>query len=298
MLPWCFGAIKLAEAAPGAGFRAVEARAAIGATGLRLSVGPSSGLGRAFAEMLLAEGVQVWGTSRSAERLPACAGFHPVVLELADGPAAEDIYRTADAEAGGFSLVINNAGCGVFGAFAQTDFSYWQNQLEIMLVNTARLSHTALQSMQRRGHGALVNISSLAAEFPLPYQSAYNMVKSGLSALNESLMYEFAGSGVIVIDFRPGDFRTNSEHAVVRPAALSSAAADPRASRVWSEFVRLMQAAPPPAGAAQALRRALLRGRSGTVRVGSFFQATVAPFLARFGSLRLRRRIQAGYFGL
>ncbi|HEY4302425.1 MAG TPA: SDR family NAD(P)-dependent oxidoreductase [Candidatus Didemnitutus sp.] len=261
--------------------------------------GASSGLGRAFAEMLLAEGVQVWGTSRQAERLPTHTGFRPVVLELADGPAAEGIYRAADAEAGGFALVINNAGCGVFGAFAQTDFSHWQNQLEIMLVNTARLSHTALQSMQRRGHGALVNISSLAAEFPLPYQSAYNMVKSGLSALNESLMYEFAGSGVIVIDFRPGDFRTNSEQAVVHPASpLPSAAADPRAGRVWSEFVRLMRAAPPPAEAAQALRRALLRGRSGTVRVGSFFQATVAPFLARFGSLRLRRRIQAGYFGL
>ena len=48
--------------------------------------------------------------------------------------------------------------------------------------------------------------------------------------------------------------------------------------------------------AAVALRRALLRQRSGTVRIGRFFQAVLAPFLARFGSLGLRRRIQAGYF--
>ena len=51
-----------------------------------------------------------------------------------------------------------------------------------------------------------------------------------------------------------------------------------------------------PAHAAAALRRALLRQRSGTVRMGRFFQAVVAPFSARFGSLPLKRRVQAKYF--
>ncbi|HVU16293.1 MAG TPA: SDR family NAD(P)-dependent oxidoreductase [Candidatus Didemnitutus sp.] len=257
--------------------------------------GASSGLGQAFADMLLAEGVEVWGTSRDAARLTARPRFHPVALELSDGPAAERIFRTCDEAAGGFAVVVNNAGCGVFGGFAETEFSHWQNQLEVMLVNTARLSHAALQSMRARGRGALVNISSLAAEFSLPYQSAYNMVKSGLSALNESLMYEVAGTGVIVIDFRPGDYCTNSENAVVHPNQKST---DPRAARVWEVFARTMQAAPPPVHAAASLRRALARGRSGTVRTGSFFQARVAPFLARFGSLSLKRRVQSGYFGL
>jgi hypothetical protein len=58
----------------------------------------------------------------------------------------------------------------------------------------------------------------------------------------------------------------------------------------------MMRSGPPPAHAAAALRRALLRGRSGTVRTGRFFQATLAPLLARLGSLALRRRIQARYF--
>ena len=49
---------------------------------------------------------------------------------------------------------------------------------------------------------------------------------------------------------------------------------------------------------AAALRGALLRGRSGTVRCGRFFQAVLAPLLARFGSLSLKRKVQAGYFGL
>jgi short-subunit dehydrogenase len=256
--------------------------------------GVSTGLGRAFAEMLLAEGVEVWGTARDAARLPVRDKLHPVALELADGAAAEKIFLDADRAAGGFDLVINNAGYGVFGGFAGTDFSAWQKQIELMLVNTARLAHAALRGQLARRRGALVNISSLAAEFPLPYQAAYNVVKSGLSALNESLMLETEGTGVIIIDFRPGDYRTDFEGSVRRPATFT----DLRQQRAWAAFSQMMASAPAPAHAAENLRRALLRGRSGTVRTGRFFQAVLGPFLARLGPLSLRRKILAKYFGL
>jgi short-subunit dehydrogenase len=251
--------------------------------------------------MLLAEGVAVWGTSRDAARVPKRDRLHPVALELGDGPGAERVFLEADAAAGGFDLVINNAGFGVFGGFAQTDWSAWEAQVEMMLLNTARISHAALRGMLARRRGALVNISSLAAEFALPYQAAYNMAKSGLSALNESLMYELRGTGVIVIDFRPGDYRTDFERSVRRAPAdpsRSAGAAAGRAERAWAAFAKMMRSAPPPAHAAASLRRALHRGRSGTVRTGRFFQATVAPLLARLGSQALRRGIQERYFGL
>ena len=264
--------------------------------------GASTGLGLAFTEMLLAEGVQVWGTSRDPRRLPSRANFHAVALELGDGLAAERAYLGASRAAGGFDLVINNAGFGAFGSFADTDFAVWEEQLRMMLVNTACLSHLALREFLPRRRGALVNISSLAVEFALPYQSAYNMAKSGLSALNESLMYEVRGTGVVVIDFRPGDYRTDFEGSVRRPAPQAGLATDSagaaRLARAWAAFERMMRGGPAPAHAARALRRALDRGRSGTVRTGRCFQAGLAPFLARFGSLALKRRIQERYFGL
>lgn len=255
--------------------------------------GASVGLGRAFAEMLLAEGVAVWGTARDAARLPVREGFHAVTLELSDGVAAEHAFRAAERAAGGFDLVINNAGYGAFGDFAATDFAVWQRQIEIMLINTARLSHAALPGLLARG-GTLVNVSSLAAEFPLPYQSAYNIVKAGLSALSESLMIETAGRGIVIIDLRPGDYRTDFEGSVVRPGTIT----DARQQKVWAAFGRMMSSGPVPAHAAAGLRRALWRRRSGTVRLGRFFQAVVAPFVARLGSLGLRRAILARYFGL
>lgn len=264
--------------------------------------GASTGLGREFAEMLLADGVRVWGTSRDLRRLDELsqkhAGqFNAFAFDLADGPAAERTFSEADAAAGGFDLVINNAGYGVFGDFAETDFKVWEEQLGVMLVNTARVAHVALRRMRPRAAGgkrcALVNISSLAAEFPLPYQSAYNMCKAGLTALNESLMMEYFGTGIVILDVRPGDFRTDFDGSVRRAEVLR-----PRESRAWAAFERMMRSGPEPVQAAAALRRALLRGRSGTVRTGRFFQAVIAPFIARFGSLGLNRRVQARYFDI
>ncbi len=261
--------------------------------------GASTGLGRAFAEMLLNEGVSVWGTSRDVARLTNLASTHgnrfmPVTLDLSNGASIEPIWRAADRAAGGFDLLINNAGFGVFAEFASVDFATWEKQLEVMLVHPARLSHLALAGMLARSRGSLVNISSLAAEFPLPFQSAYNMAKSGLSALNESLMIETAGTGVNVIDFRPGDYRTDFDGSVQRPQTNPP----PRVARAWQAFEKLMRSGPAPEHAAAALRDALLRRRSGTIRTGRFFQAAVAPFLARFGSLDFKRRIQARYFNV
>jgi short-subunit dehydrogenase len=259
--------------------------------------GASTGLGRAFTDMLLAEGVQVWGTSRDVARLADLAAKHGprfvgVALDLRDGTAAEAAFRTTDRAAGGFDLVINNAGYGVFAEFATTEFAVWQEQLEVMLVHTARLTHAALRSMLARKRGTIVNISSLAAEFPMPFQAAYNVAKSGLSALNESLMVETAGTGVVIIDFRPGDYRTDFNSSVRRPQTNAT----PRMVRAWRAFEAMMRTGPTPDHAAAALRGALLANRSGTVRTGRAFQAAIAPFLARFGTLDLKRRIQARYF--
>jgi len=259
--------------------------------------GASTGLGLAFARMLLAEGVRVWGTSRTVSRLEPLISeygdaFQAIPLELADSDGAEAAFEAADEAASGLDIVVNNAGYSVFGAFHEVEFDAWKEQLEAMLLTTARLSQAAVRSMLRRRRGILVNVSSLAAEFPIPYQAAYNMAKAGLTALSESLMVEVAGTGVAVIDLRPGDFRTEFETSVRRPAGSDS----PREAKAWAAFARMMRSGPPPEEAAQALRKALLRGRSGTVRCGSTFQSVVAPFLARFGSLKLKRGVQSRYF--
>jgi NAD(P)-dependent dehydrogenase (short-subunit alcohol dehydrogenase family) len=103
--------------------------------------GSGSGLGRAFADMLLGEGVPVWGTSRDLPRLGRAAEpFHPVLLDLADAAASVAAFRAAETQAGGaFDLVVNNAGYGVFGPFEGIPFAAWEAQVEAMLLTTRPL---------------------------------------------------------------------------------------------------------------------------------------------------------------
>lgn len=262
--------------------------------------GASGGLGFAFAELLLERGVRVWGTARDAVRLDFLrgrAGFTPVVLELSDGHAVQDAFERAADEAGGaFDLLINNAGYGLFAPFAAHDFDAWERQLNGMLTQTMRLSHRMLRRWLRRGpgSGAVVNVSSLAAEFPIPYMSGYNVVKAGLSAFSESLIFETRGTDVIVIDFRPGDYRTSFNRSMSATAVFDD---QPRLQPIWRTLEANLQTSPAPMRAARDLERALLRGRSGVVRSGTFFQATLAPFLSRFAPLAWRRAAMARYFG-
>lgn len=264
--------------------------------------GASTGLGRAFAERLLTNGVRVWGTARDAGRLTDLATrypalFTPVVLDLADPDAGEAAFLRAAKSAGGaFDLLINNAGYGVFGPFDTADFSVWERQISTMLSTTLRLTHASLRGMRPRRRGCVVNVSSLAVEFPLPFMSGYNVAKAGLSAFSESLIVETRGSGIRVIDFRPGDFRTDFNQAM-QSVSPTASAPDP-VIRAWGALEKNMSSAPLPVRAAADLERALLRQCSGIIRSGSFFQARLAPFCSRFLPAAVRRKMAANYFGL
>ncbi|HEY3755158.1 MAG TPA: SDR family NAD(P)-dependent oxidoreductase [Opitutaceae bacterium] len=264
-----------------------------------LVTGGTDGLGRAIARRLAAEGVRVWATSRRRERLDPlvaeCGGaVRPLELVLEEPGSIDAAYRQATQEIGGApDLVVNNAGYGVFGEFAAVPAEDWSRQVAGMLGGSMRLAQCAWADWRRTGQAAtLVNVSSLAAEFPLPFLSGYNAVKSGLSALSESLMMEARGTAIVVIDFRPGDYRTGFN------AAVSPRAHAPVPTRVWRRLEEIMAGAPEPARAADDLRRAVVRNRSGIVRSGSWFQATLAPAASRLLPESVKRALTARYFQL
>ncbi len=259
-----------------------------------LVTGAGGGLGRAFAEMLLAEGVEVWGTSRRPDSLPMRERFHPVGFDLVAGDlAAEALIARVERESGGLDLLVHNAGFGVFGGLLDQPLAVWRAQLDAMLGVSFALDRAALAAMTPRRRGTIVNVTSMAAEFSIPYLAGYNVAKAGLVALTESLMFEAGEAGITAIDFRPGDYRTGFNKSMF--AAPPSSCSD-SARRVARRLDAILAAAPRPEHAARDLRRALARGRSGVVRSGSFFQTVLAPLGARLAPLALRRAVMARYF--
>lgn len=261
-----------------------------------LVTGASSGLGRAFADALIAEGLTVWGTSRSPDRLQDRDRFIPAALDLADARSIDRLWERVLTEGPGVDVVVANAGYGVFGGFTDANFDAWTSQIEGMLIGTARLVHLAMPHLEAHSPSAVVILSSLACEFPLPYMSGYNAVKGGLSGFARGLMIESAETGPYIVDFRPGDFRTSFN----RNMGISERKPDrtDQITRVGKRLDSIMNAAPDPVRAARDLVHALRRKRHAVVRTGSFFQARLAPLFSRLVPENWLRAVSRRYFGI
>ncbi|TVR49539.1 MAG: SDR family NAD(P)-dependent oxidoreductase [Puniceicoccaceae bacterium] len=263
-----------------------------------LVTGGRTGLGRAVCHRLVEGGLKVLATTR--QELPAPEPtLRWLRCDLEAPGAPERLWGEVEAATGGegVDLLVNNAGFGIFSPAAGPDAGdALRRQAEVLFHAPAALVRLALPGMMAKGRGWIVNVTSLAAEFPIPMMGGYAGAKAALCAWTAALEVELADSGIKLIDFRPGDYRTDFNQAM---ASISTdGSADPRAAAVWRRLEHHLANGPPPERAARDLWRALERGRGGVVRSGSFAQARLAPLLARLVPQRLVRRCQRAYYGL
>lgn len=261
-----------------------------------LVTGASSGLGQAFAAMLRREGLEVWATSRRPPDPADPEAARWLAADFADEAGVTRFVETHADLLGRVDLLVNNAGAGVFGPWEDFPPEEIGRQVELLLTAPVRLCRAVYPGMVARRSGAIVNVASLAAEFPLPYLPLYNAAKAGLAGFSRSLLFEAPRHGVAVIDLRPGDYRTGFNQSV-RRTEPSAGSAGP-VGRVWQRLERNLAAAPPAEHAAEKLRAVLLSGGSGVYRIGGTFQARLAPLLARLASDNLLRRCLTRYFAL
>ena len=105
-------------------------------------------------------------------------------------------------------LLVNNAGFGTVGAFAELEAERELEEIQLNVVALVRLTRAALPSMLGRGRGGIVNVSSLAGEGPGPFTATYAATKAFVTSFSQSLHEEVRGSGVVVQALLPGFTRT------------------------------------------------------------------------------------------
>src|SRR3989440_2068428 len=176
--------------------------------------GASSGIGFATAQGLLACGHEVWGTARDPARLPEQEHFHPVQLDLRHGSEIDGAFLRALRQAGHFDVVINNAGSGHFGAAEFLPISEMADQFQILFFAPARVIQLALSAMRPRETGLIINVTSLAERFPVPFMAAYNAGKAALAAFTMSIQLELTHSRIRIVDLQPADIYTGFNNAV------------------------------------------------------------------------------------
>jgi len=200
---------------------------------LALVTGASTGLGEQFARALAASGhdlVLVARTGPALEKLAAqleqdhAATSEVLVADLADATQLASV-ATRLAHGPTVDTLINNAGFGHYGAFADLPLAGEVGQIEVNILALVTLSHAALGVMVPRRRGKLLNVSSIGAFAPAPGGATYSATKAFVLSFTEALHDEVKTQGVHVTALCPGFTRTEfQQRAGVKTTGLPSAA--------------------------------------------------------------------------
>lgn len=192
-----------------------------------LITGATAGLGAEFATQLARSGYDLVVVARDEVRLQATAArlrtqFGVDVEVLAADLSSEEETQRVAARAGSrdqpIDLVVNNAGFGLQQAFAESAVADQVRLLDVLVRAVLVITHSAVGAMRERGHGAVLNVSSVAAFGAL---GSYSAAKAWVTTFSESLAGELAGTGVLVSVVHPGFTRTEfHERAAMNMAML------------------------------------------------------------------------------
>jgi len=262
--------------------------------------GASAGIGLATAKLLTERGDEVWGTSRDISRLPALPRFHPVRLDLADDVSLGENFNTALSEAGHFDAVVNNAGdIAYFGPMESLPLETLRAQFQTLVFAHIELYRLALAAMRKHGRGRVVNVTSLAARLPVPFQGPYNAAKAAMASLTMCMQVELQDSGIRIIDVQPSDIGETRLHDTIPGNVAEDPQRTARMERVWRVANRNIKAAPGPELVARRIAEVIdAENPPPRVTVGGTFEAIVAPLIFRFLPQRVRVWGLKFYYGL
>jgi NAD(P)-dependent dehydrogenase (short-subunit alcohol dehydrogenase family) len=238
--------------------------------------GAGSGIGRATAKALAAEGAHVVcvDVNEVAAKETAAllgVGHHSYAVDVADADAMVELAAAVEREHGIPDIVVNNAGIGMSGRFLDTGPADWDRILGVNLRGVVNGCAAFGPSMVARGSGQVVNTSSGLGYIPAADTPAYCTTKAGVLHLSRCLRADWAAKGVGVSVICPGVINT--------PIATSTHYLGPNREKTKQLAQRGFSRSHPPEVVAKAIVSAVRRNRS-VVPVGA--ESWIGWWLVRF----------------
>lgn len=203
-----------------------------------LITGASKGIGYELAKLFAADGYDLVLIARSKELLYEIKeNFETeyksevlvIVKDLSLPDSALEIYNETQKREIEIDILINNAGIGEFGHFADLEFEKVRQIVQLNMIAVTELTSLYLKEMTKRRSGKIMNVSSLAAFQPGPWMSLYYASKAYIQSLSEAIAVELEGTGVTMTVLCPGptksDFQKqvgSEDSALVRLNLMSS----------------------------------------------------------------------------
>lgn len=178
--------------------------------------GGSLGIGRATAELLAAQGASVVLCGRRQEAVDdavaaiTSAGGKAigVAADVSNSADAERIVRTAVDSFGAVDILVNSAGIQTYGTVVETNEELWDKVFDINVKGIYLLAHFAIPEMEKRGGGAIINVSSVQAFQSQKQVAAYTATKGAINALTRAMALDHAEQKIRVNTICPGSIDT------------------------------------------------------------------------------------------
>lgn len=192
--------------------------------------GASQGLGRACAEVLAAEGVNMVICSRNFDRIFDAARsisetygteVKPVACDLTQAESPEKLVREAVSKFDGIDILINNAGGPSPGTFDSLDDSAWEDAFNLTLMSAVRMTRAVLPVMVENGWGRIVNLASTSVKQPIAGLLLSNSLRSAVVGMAKTLSREVADKGVLINTIATGSFNTERLQSLFESRAQS-----------------------------------------------------------------------------
>ncbi len=171
---------------------------------IAIVTGSSSGIGRCEKARLEEAGYKVYNFSRhNVEN-----GTNFVEVDVTDREAVFSAVNKLVEKEGKIDLLVNNAGFGIAGAIETTPEDLAKKQLEVNFWGAVNCTQAVLPHMRERHSGRIINTSSVAAVFSIPFQSFYSCSKAAINAFTSALRNEVGAFGITACAIMPGDIKT------------------------------------------------------------------------------------------
>ena len=180
------------------------------AASIALVTGATAGFGQAISRALLQAGWRVIGTGRRADRLEALRAqwpeaFWPLAFDVADRAAAQGALASLPAAWQDVDLLVNNAGLALGLERAdQASLDDWDRMIDTNIRGLATLTRLLLPQMVRRNRGYVINIGSIAGNWPYPGGNVYGATKAFVKQFSQNLRADLAGTAIRVSNVEPG----------------------------------------------------------------------------------------------
>ena len=176
-----------------------------------LVTGGSGGIGYELAKRFARDGHRLVLVARDEERLALAAAelekFGPrpscIASDLARPEAPFEIARRLEESATAVDVLVNNAGFGLQGPFAEAEVEATLDEIRVNVLALTALTRLFLPGMRERGQGHVLNVASTAAYFPGPFMAVYYASKAYVLSFSEGLASELRGTGVRVTALCP-----------------------------------------------------------------------------------------------